>query len=892
MDDTTTRIETAHILLNETAIIQDSDVQLCRELSCAIEKEQFHLVFQPIVDIRSGTIISYEALIRWTHPELGVVSPSVFIPLAERNKLIKPIDLWVLKNVLLTETNGVPIHVNMSAHSMSDIAFIGKIKTIIGADHNKLILEFTETSELIFTSDVIAQIRDLGVKLAIDDFGTGYSSLMFLSTLKVNTLKIDISFVRDINRDADCAIITDTIIKLAKSLNIDVIAEGVENTDQLKHLYRNGCTLIQGYLISHPVDKPLLPVDTFKNFQISPKEKYIENTDDFVQKYANGALILVELDSDGCFIRVTENLASYLGYSIGDLKVMNFLDLISMEQRSFFRFVFKKIMVTGYVDNAVVNLIKKDHSLKSTLFSARTESGGGNTIIVYLEDYRFFNEKTNELYGLRNAYSILFNEGPMASIVWNSNNEIVAWNSAATHVFGWTSTEAIGSNITRLVLSPEQFPKYQGYFDAAYHNATATSVLQNISYDGTKIICRWTSQSLKNDVGETVCIISMVTDITKNMETHDHIRLLNAAIDKTGSAVVITNDRREVSFSNPHFAELTGYTDGLLGQSIDILAAQELQNEYYNHLCDTIRIGEIWTGELRHRKSDGSFYWCEVTVVPILNNDTEQFKFIWILNDLTEEKDKRFALEKIQESLLFKERMAMRGALLDSMIIGLNPSLIAADDCIFNIRKLIQKELLLTDTSRTEVDNKLDELIGTISLIKDKLLAYGHLPGENANKAISRFDFVHEVETLLEITKEDYCYTAHTTFQSEEAIWVEGVRTDLQQVVLNLLYNAVESIRIKSPSTPGLIKITLNTVDQSMRFSIDDSGTGISPQYAQRIFEPFFSTHPPGKSSGLGLSISKDIIEKDHHGTLSFTSDLNTGSTFAFEIPLKHHGTA
>ena len=230
----------------------------------SIEKDEIFLNYQPQVEIDSGRLIGVEALVRWNNPELGLVPPVRFIPLAEDTGFINQLGKWVLyescRQMIRWQEAGlyVPkIAVNLSVKQFERGSIVSMVADILketGLAPHRLQLEVTE-SVIMNTGDALVFINDLhaiGVGLAIDDFGTGYSSLAYLKQLPVQTLKIDRSFIKDISTDSNDEAIAIAIIQLGKSLNLSVIAEGVETEDQAAFLLRHGCNRAQGYLYSRP----------------------------------------------------------------------------------------------------------------------------------------------------------------------------------------------------------------------------------------------------------------------------------------------------------------------------------------------------------------------------------------------------------------------------------------------------------------------------------------------------------------------------------------------------------------------------------------------------------------------------------------------------------------
>jgi diguanylate cyclase (GGDEF)-like protein len=237
------------------------------DLRHAIARKQLFLVYQPIIDMKTRRIVSAEALIRWRHPELGIVPPDKFIPLADETGLIHSIGEWVVREACeqLREWqdlgyDSLSVAVNVSAAQFKQEVLASRIEQILrdtGVSAHHLELEITETVAMQSADAAIQTLRrfkNMGINISIDDFGTGYSSLSYLKRFPIDTLKIDRSFVRDISVDSDDAAIVQAIASLGKTLKLKIIAEGVETRDQFEYLSAHGCDRMQGYYFSKPIE--------------------------------------------------------------------------------------------------------------------------------------------------------------------------------------------------------------------------------------------------------------------------------------------------------------------------------------------------------------------------------------------------------------------------------------------------------------------------------------------------------------------------------------------------------------------------------------------------------------------------------------------------------------
>ncbi|USG64686.1 EAL domain-containing protein [Brevibacillus ruminantium] len=246
------------------------------ELRKAIAQGHFEIYYQPKKDLSTGKLTGMEALVRWIHPELGIIPPNRFIPIAEETGMIIELGEWILRHACQQnkrwQDEGFPplkVSVNLSARQLHQKNLVEVIQTVLketGLDAQWLELEITESVlvKLEEAIEILQAIRDSGVQISIDDFGTGYNSFSYIKHLPIDTIKIDASFIQDIHQNQESQAIVKAIVTIAESLNLNVIAEGVELLDQVAALSENGCDQGQGYLFSKP-----LPTGDFEQYLLS-----------------------------------------------------------------------------------------------------------------------------------------------------------------------------------------------------------------------------------------------------------------------------------------------------------------------------------------------------------------------------------------------------------------------------------------------------------------------------------------------------------------------------------------------------------------------------------------------------------------------------------------------
>jgi EAL domain-containing protein (putative c-di-GMP-specific phosphodiesterase class I) len=237
-------------------------LELEQDLRRALEHDELTLEFQPVVDLPSGRVVSCEALLRWAHPERGRVAPDEFIGIAEESGLILPMGRWVLQAACeeaMRWPSDVGVAVNLSGRQVADPELCGHVLAVLadtGLSPSRLTLEITESTlmeEAEAPLRTLTELRAMGIRLALDDFGTGYSSLSYLRRFALDCLKVDRSFVRDLDSDPHAIPLVEAVVAMAGALGLDVVAEGIETEEHRERLLALGCAFGQGYHLGRPL---------------------------------------------------------------------------------------------------------------------------------------------------------------------------------------------------------------------------------------------------------------------------------------------------------------------------------------------------------------------------------------------------------------------------------------------------------------------------------------------------------------------------------------------------------------------------------------------------------------------------------------------------------------
>ncbi len=863
------------------------------DLPHAIEHNELNVVFQGIYDIRESSLYGLEVLIRWNHSKYGNISPAEFIPIAENSEVITELDLWVAKQALmefdaldLPRKNMLKLNLNISPRDfMSPIFADRMIETIENSTikFTNVILELTETLNLYPGKGSIQKLKDKGIMFALDDFGTGFSSLSQIKHYEIDFLKIDISFVRDINKNYNNTLITNAILSLAKNLDISVIAEGVESVEQVNFLKSRRCEYVQGFKYHRPMSRDDLEQSSDVLMFINDENDldYGMEYKEYVGYYQYGKLIYVMVNDEGEIKLSSDLLERTLHYEIREGENIKSLVINSLSKT--FDKHMETVLETGLQRSFMTELVglKESVPVKATLMKNE------ENVDVFLEDYRDRREIYERTKNIYNRYDLIFRKVNTAIIVTDTSLVIQEWNHQAEQIFGYTRVEAVGKNIIKLIVDDKVHDAVDKIANQTLMGDETESLNDNIRKDGNNIICKWKNNRLEDDEGEVIGIISWVMDLTEQLRVEEELNILSTVMKQEPDPIVITDTEGHIEFVNHAFTQVTGYNAlEVIGENPRILSSGFQSTEYYKEMWETLMAGQVWEGVFKNKKKNGETYITSSRIFPVKNDKGIITRYSCIQKDITSEVEKDNRIKEINNTLETQERMSMIGQMAAGIMHEINNPLAYID---VNVQVLPD---MLNDIDASE-DNA--EIVGELrELSKDliegidsiKTIAAGlkRFIFRSQSTEFEKVDLNEEIDTISTISKNEYKYYCEMDIEKGNIPFVMGDAGKIKQVLLNLVINAVHAIKEKDSIDHGQIKIKTYVEGDYVCCDITDNGKGIEVEIRDKIFESFFTTKEEGMGTGLGLSLSKKIIETEHKGILGLQSELGLGTTFTIKL--------
>lgn len=865
---------------------------LQNDLRKAIQNEEFYLVYQPIVDAYEKKVSGYEALIRWRHPSYGTIMPREIFKLHFPGSFLIELDFFVLREVakvISTLREDVKIHVNISAKNFNNLEFIQRLNHFLLENpqlSSRLILDYGDSLDILQGEEIRKLIQERNLMLAIEDFGSGVISLTEMMHSKVHSLNIDMELVKDISVSYASTVVIHAILKLSKSLGIEVVAKGVETPEQFRYLSKNGCRYLQGYLFGKPAQ--LDEAVGFENQLVDLLESYfhIGDKDAYIDKYvASEDMMMLELNSSGEIQLVPDSFLKLLGYERSELSGKRFENLIQPEERPLFAKEFQHLREKVYFNDCLLHLKGKHDQFVYVNISGHVSVYGSGMPILYIEDLSYLNEERLVFEGTQNSYKAIFRESPFAILIMNEEHECIDWNKKAEATFGWTKEEVLRRPVASIFRNVKE-----SYFEGILRKSLSNhlfvvSVNENIRKDGKTITCRWHNKAILDAEGRIKLIVSMAEDITDTVENTSLVKKLSVAMDLSGSMVLITDKEGVITNANSQCIQYFEREQGsLIGTSVTSLIETDTHSPLAS-MQEHVEKGAVWRGEVTLKTKDNQPIMCSVTICPVVDDQTQSLSLVTIINDLSEEKEKNIQIIEIKKLLSEQEKLATIGSMLTGIIHEINNPLSYIDTNMLALEGILSDVDFPPEVDTFEIKDIIKDIKTGVQHIKAISASLKRMAFRGLHEEEEYFNINEEIETVLNVAKNEYKYYALVTFDKEENLYIDGYPSGIRQVILNLMINATHAIRKKFENALGKISVRSYKENGDIVVEVSDNGTGIPEAIRGEIFQTFFTTKKKGEGTGLGLSISKSIIEEKHGGSLDFTSIEGLGTTFIIRIP-------
>jgi len=865
------------------------------DLPYAIEKEELSIALQGIYNIKDSVLYGFEVLIRWTHKKYGVISPALFIPIAEKENLITSLDIWVVEEALqvfekldIPNKDKLKMNFNVSAKDLLSSTFVDRFIGLVKDSSllfENIIVELTETFSLHSQRFQIARLKEKGVMIALDDFGTGFASLSQIKNNEIDFLKIDISFIRDINKNYDNTLITNAILALANSLNIEVIAEGVENDEQVRFLKAKKCKYVQGFKLHKPVDGEKL-LNQIQEKELPLLCQVSESTslelNRYVDTYMYGQFIYLSVDYSGQIVHASDMLTKTIGYDLGSGKKIESIVVYDLSKS--FKKHLEEIILSGNHTSFMTELVGFQDSIPvKVVMSLNKEK---ELIDIYFEDFSDKREDYVKIQNAYNRYDLIFQTVKSAIIVTDTEMSIQEWNDHAAYIFGYAQEEVIGKNLIKLIVPDMLQEVINDIVIETAKGEVTSNVNENVKKDGSTIICQWENSNLVNEQGKVIGFISWIMDITEKVKLEDELRYQSTVVQQESSGVFLMDTKGCVEFVNDAFVNMSGYSSAeAIGQDAGIFFCEEEVERYSQYMWKRIKAGEIWEEQLRSRRKDGSIYLTESRFFSIKNDHDDIIKVCCIQKDVTSDVEKDKKMNQINLVLENQERLSMIGQMAAGIIHEINNPLSYIDINVHALSTMIEGISHPEDNKEIieELADISEDLKDGISSIKDIAAGLKRFTYKTEGIKFEEIDLNAEIRTIATVSKNEYKYNSVLTFDEGEIPLINGDSGKIKQVLLNLIINASHAIKDKEGGW-GEISIRTYEEDGYVCCEITDDGGGIPADIQDKIFESFFTTKAQGLGTGLGLSLSKKIIEEYHKGELSFQTRIGEGTTFIVKL--------
>ena len=884
-------------------LLRDHQAQLnC--LGEALKQGQFRLFYQPKVHLHTGKVAGVEALLRWEHPERGLLQPFEFLPVLESSELTLPVGEWVIHEALrqqqkwLAEGVDVQVSVNVFGLHLQRSDFVERLAVILQAypetDPSVLELEIVETTALENLKEITGRIQGcmrLGVQFALDDFGTGYSSLTYMRQLPVSTVKVDRSFVRDMLHNKEDRDLVQNIIGMAQTLNRKIVAEGLETIEHGVPLIRCGCDYGQGYGIARPMP-PADFVGWVKQWRMPQIWKdtlaEVSRMNEDRLQLAHKAINAVIWDLDILNERQTwsesgkiqfgrpesENLPEFLSWWQERMHP----DDRDRVQRSFeeyindpSRYQWKEEYRFLKADGTYANIIDQGYALRDVNGKSLRIIGAMQDITAHVRLEENVRLQAMVLDQIQECVTVTDLTG---GILYFNDAQAKAFECSIEDIYvqGTSAMEKkLENNMTRSqVLEKTMLDgQWQG------------EVLRRTS-DGSEVVMECRMNVICDASGRHIAICETTSDITERIRTYEALHFeaqrRKILMQKSSDGIAIFDHDHRVIEANERFASMLGYSP----QEVEGMHTWDFEAVFSKDQILALPLTSMNNNviETKHRRKDGSIYPVEVSASAVSFLDGHYI--FTISRDITGQKkaesDLINALRKAEHSdnakSLFLENMSHEIRTPLNGILGM-------------LQVLIKTPL---DSNQNELVSIAIESVLRLNRLLNDIIEIARIEAgmwSIKNEIFSLTDAFDNVKMLYALVAKDK--NIDLEFRIDQAVpaFLFGDQARLQQILVNLVGNA---IKFTHSGCVTLEVSSLSPVKEHqarLLFSISDTGIGMSEEKLESLFKPFSQIEDGYarnyQGAGLGLSICQRLINI-MGGNISVISEIEKGTTIYFSL--------